>query len=210
MAATLSSLPPELLIEVFRRLPPNAALAVCREFRQLYHDNSRSVTLVRGGGGPSLTAAVQRCPTLWWLTVPPGVGASSTGALTRLQCLEVPLWWALDQIPPTLVHLSVGGGRWLVALAASSGAVVAQVDGAASTCVVHLRALCCGLDTADVPWLSSPHVRLAQAAVFSPSLLSPLLLMRVLQAAPVLRLASLAAWSVSASAVSVLQSLSMS
>ena len=152
---TLSSLPPELLIEVFRRLHPSAALAVCREFRQLYHDNARSVTLVWGGGGPSLIAAVQCCPTLQRLTVSTGVDAWPTGALTRLQRLEVAVGWALDQIPSTLAHLCLSSAAEDKTLAADRdlewcGQLVACLDAAASACVVQLRTLQCARDLA---WL---------------------------------------------------------
>ena len=71
-------------------------LAVGRVFRQLYHDNARAVSLVRGGGGPSLTAAVQRCPTLRRLTVLRGIASWLTGSLMRLQRLEVPAGWLVD------------------------------------------------------------------------------------------------------------------
>jgi len=71
-------------------------LAVCREFRRLYHDNARAATLVEGG--LSVTAAVQRCPTLRRLTVLRGIASWLTGSLTRLQRLEVPAGWPVVQI----------------------------------------------------------------------------------------------------------------
>jgi len=89
--------------------------------------------------------------------VPPGVGAWSAGALARLQRLEVSLWLALDQIPPTLAHLSVSNATRAPALLASDqglawcGQVVAQLDTTASVCEVDLRALRCAHDLAWLP-----------------------------------------------------------
>jgi len=210
MSATLSSLPSELLIEVFRLLAPSAALAVCREFRRLYHDNARSVTLVRSGrvtrSTSALTAAVQHCPTLRRLTVPPGINAWPTGALTRLQRLEVAAGWPLDQIPPTLAHLAVNSNTGAQAAMAAdrdlewSGQVVAQLDAAASACVVELSAVSCWR---DLVWLSSPRVRLGSVDARG---VNNALLMRVLQAAPVLQLASLSANHADRHALDVLQS----
>ena len=110
---TLASLPPEMLIECFRRLPPSAVLPVCREFRQLYYDNAHTVAVVHSGRvtqrGAATTAAVQRCSTLRRLVVPRNIAFGPTAWLTRLQHLDVPAGWALDQIPPTLAHR--GGSR---------------------------------------------------------------------------------------------------
>ena len=80
--------------------------------------------------------------------------------------------------------------------------MVARLDAVASVCVVELRALRCAHDLA---WLPNPRVRLGKAVCRE----SSPYLMRVLQAAPVLQLASLEAWPVSAGAVDVLASLSI-
>jgi len=104
-ALTLTSLPPDLQIEVFRLLPPSAVLTVCKELRQLYHDNARSVTPVEGAAA----AAVLRCRTLVSLTVPRAIATWPAASLTRLRRLEIAAGWPLDQIPPALATLMVAG-----------------------------------------------------------------------------------------------------
>lgn len=141
------------------------------------------VAVEGGGGSPALTVAVQRCPTLQWLTVPPDVGAWPVGSLARLQRLEVVARWLVGQIPATLAHLAVSNSTRRL----PGEVVVAEAE-------VEVPALESDRNHA---WLTSPRVRLDKADVSGPGL------MRVLQAARVLQLAPLRARSTDAAAFSV-------
>ena len=87
-AFTLTSLPTDVQIEVFCRLPPNAVLPVCKTFQQLYHRNAHWATLVAGASVAS-TAAMQQCPTLVRLTAPPAITEWPLASLARLRRLDV-------------------------------------------------------------------------------------------------------------------------